>query len=255
MPRPEDYVIIDAHTHLYSHIYVFKGLSTAEFVALMDRLHITKAVTFTVEGFFEDGSKWNDYIAQEVAKHPDRLIGYGTVHPWYGDEALREMERCARELKLCGFKFHPWLQGFPANSEMCLTLIQKAAQLRLPVIFHTGTPPYTEPLQVANLAREVPEAQIILGHMGLADLWGEAIHAAKRHDNLWLETSGAPPLAVRKAVERLGAERILFGTDMPFGGVETAAHYLQGILSLDLPEADRRLILGENAARLHHLKL
>ena len=53
-------------------------------------------------------------------------------------------------------------------------------------MFHEGTPPYADTLQVANLAELYPEAKIILGHAGLYDSYRNAVSAAKRLPNIFL---------------------------------------------------------------------
>jgi aminocarboxymuconate-semialdehyde decarboxylase len=47
---------------------------------------------------------FNDHIAQCVAYHPDRFIGIGTVPMQDMDAAIKEMERCIKELKMPGLE-------------------------------------------------------------------------------------------------------------------------------------------------------
>ena len=59
----------------------------------------------------------------------------------------------------------------------------------------------------------LPTLNIILGHMGGYFHVDEAIDAAERHANLVLETSAMPyPVKIREAVERVGAERVLYAS-------------------------------------------
>jgi predicted TIM-barrel fold metal-dependent hydrolase len=122
------------------------------------------------------------------------------------------------ELGCRGFKLHPWWTSFPANSPAALAVARKGDELGVPFLIHSGTPPTSTPLQIAEMARVAPHATFILGHMGLPDLWKEALHAAARYPNILLETCGTPSLAIQVAVERLGPERVVYGSDMPFGG-------------------------------------
>ena len=57
-----------------------------------------------------------------------------------------------------------------------------------------------------------------MAHLGLPDLWWEAIATAKRHPNVYLETAGAHSLSIKRAVEILGPSKVLYGSDAPFGG-------------------------------------
>jgi predicted TIM-barrel fold metal-dependent hydrolase len=65
------------------------------------------------------------------------------------------------------------------------------------------------------LAREFPHTTIILGHMGLAPADDEAIQAAGKNDNLFLETSVGAYLIVKEALHRLGPSKIIFGSEFP----------------------------------------
>jgi predicted TIM-barrel fold metal-dependent hydrolase len=76
----------------------------------------------------------------------------------------------------------------------------------------------------------------------------EAIEAAERHPNLVLETSAMPyPAKIREAVDRIGAERVLYASDGPACSprIEVEKVRLAG-----LDPAAERLVLGENAAKL-----
>ena len=76
----------------------------------------------------------------------------------------------------------------------------------------------------------------------------EAIAVAERHPNLVLETSAMPyPAKIREAVERLGAERVLYASDGPVCSPRIEVEKVR-LAGLD-PDAER-LVLGENAARL-----
>ena len=101
-------------------------------------------------------------------------------------------------------------------SEPTLALIRHAALLGVPTLFHCGDEEFSLPLQIAEAAAAVPEAQIILGHMGGYFHVRDAIRVAKRHPNLILETSAMPyPRFIKEAVAAIGAERILFASDGP----------------------------------------
>ena len=64
--------------------------------------------------------------------------------------------------------------------------------------------------------RGLREANIILGHMGGYFHVEEAIEVATRLPNVYLETSAMPyPGMIRRAVDAVGAERVLFASDGP----------------------------------------
>jgi len=239
--------------HLFKSFGVIRGLPVEQVIGLMNETGINKAVAMTIQGLVVDlGERTNDEIAEAVAKFPNRLIGFATVNPWTGEEAVEEVKRAVTRLGLKGLKFHSWLQGFPAHSEILYPIFDLAAKLKIPATFHSGTPPYAQPLQIADLAEHYPDVPIILAHFGMADLWVTAIKAAKRLDNLYLETSGnviAP--ALEAAVREVGADRMIFGTDGPWGDISLE---ILKVRTLRTSDEDKELIFWKNIAGILNLK-
>ncbi|MFA5865056.1 MAG: amidohydrolase family protein [Phycisphaerae bacterium] len=161
--------------------------------------------------------KSNDALADLVRKFPGRLAGLATVEPGEMEDAAREVERCIQELGLIGIKLHPWLQAFSVTHPGLDLIMAAAGNLNVPVLFHDGTPPYATPCQIAWLARKHPRTKVIFGHCGLADLWPDAVAGARENPNIYLQPTGAPPMAIRAALNALGPGRLLFGSDGGFG--------------------------------------
>jgi predicted TIM-barrel fold metal-dependent hydrolase len=106
----------------------------------------------------------------------------------------------------------------------------------------------TTPLAIAPAAAACPEATIILGHMGGYFHVDEAIEVAEEQANLVLETSAMPyPAKIREAVERIGAERVLYASDGPVCSprIEVEKVRLAGLE----PEAEA-LVFAGNALRI-----
>jgi len=247
-------MILDAHCHLFERFEYLEGLSIDQMIATMDEANIGRAVLFTLAGLFKNYQRTNEEIAEQAARYPDRFIPFASVNPRDGDVALREMERAVKELGHRGIKLHPWNTSFLANSPCSLDVAKMGERLGVPFIIHSGTPPNSSPLQIAEMARSAPETTFILAHMGLPDLWKEALSAATRYPNILLETAGTPSLAIRVAVERLGAQRVVYGSDMPFGSKCNVFFQIQKIRDLGLPDNDLDLILGGNMERLLSVK-
>ena len=69
-------------------------------------------------------------------------------------------------------------------------------------------------------------------------------------DRVYTDTAVAALPEIKDFIRRFGTDRLLFGSDYPFG---TPAAELDKILSLNLPEAQTRAILGDNFRRLCRL--
>jgi hypothetical protein len=181
-----------------------------------------------------------------VAVHPDRFVGYAVANPWFGDRAVAELRR-AFGSGLKALFLHPPVQGFQLSDPLVDPLVEVAIEHGVPIYAHTGTPICAEPFQLAALARRFPQGRFIMGHMGYADFWYDAIPAGQSSDNIWLETSHIDPDLILNGLASLGAARFLFGSCAPYSSVKVE---LAKISTLPLDEHDRALVLGGNAGEL-----
>ena len=240
--------MIDFHVHQpRAGVY-----APAEFVAGMDSVGVDTSVVFTYEGLLRPSPAANDSLAGFVAAAPDRLVAFATVDP-RDPAAPGEVERCVREHGMRGVKLHPWLQGFSAHEPGLGDVCETAARLAVPVLFHDGTPPFSTPLQLADLARSHPEATIVLGHGGLHDLWREAVAAVTGTENVHLCMCGTPGYAMRAIVRHCPLDRLLFGTDAGLRAEPMPRYAALRIRQLDelgLDDGQRRAILDDNPRRL-----
>ena len=254
-------MIVDAHVHLmepqrgpsnYDYLKKTGGAwgevwDAARLVELLDACDFDKAVVFTGTGLHShvDYRFYNDNLAREIGEFPDRLIGFGCLDVKGDPKAAEEVSRCVEELGLVGIKFHPWLQAFPANSGLLRPVYEEASRYRCPILFHTGTPPYAQPAQVAEWAAEYPGVPFIMGHFGKL-VWLDAVRAAMKHPNVYLETSGAQVSDIETAVRLLGDRRIVFGTDLPIGGPAAGRWNVDKIKSVRIGDEAKERILGRN---------
>jgi uncharacterized protein len=240
--------MIDFHVH-----QPLAGTYGAEdYVAVMDDLGIDVSVVFTYEGLLHPSAAANDSLARFAGAAPHRLVAFATVDP-REPGAADEIQRCLDVHRMRGIKLHPWLQGFSAHEPGLDPICEVAAAAGVPVLFHDGTPPFSTPLQLAQLARRHPETTIVLGHGGLQDLWREAIAAVQTTTNVHLCMCGTPPYAMRAIVERCPLDRLLFGTDAglrPEPLHRYAVLRIRQLEALGLGAEELRAIVEENPRRL-----
>ena len=76
---------------------------------------------------------------------------------------------------------------------------------------------------------------------------------AKRCENFYLETCSTyrTPGVIEELVEKVGADRVLYGSDMP---LMDPRPQIGKIITADIPDGAKRLILGENAGRILKLE-
>ena len=181
----------------------------------MDKAGIDRAIVMTYTELPAVNPGALEYLAEQIRLYPDRLIGYVRLHPWY-PEAIDLLDRAFSEFGMRGVKLHPVGNLSHPAAEATLRVIRRAAEHRAPVLFHCGDEALTTPLEIALAAEAVPEASIILGHMGGYFHVEEAIEVAARLPNVYLETSAMPyPGMIRRAIDAVGAHRVLFASDGP----------------------------------------
>lgn len=213
----------------------------------MDEAGIDRAVVMTIVDAPEVNPDAIEMVAHACAAFPDRLWAFARIHPWYGTESLALLER-AFALGFKGLKLHPVSTIAHPGGADSIRLIRRAAEHGAPTLFHCGDEPMTTPLAVAKAAEAVPEATIVLGHMGGYFHVDEAIEVAERVPNVVLETSAMPyPHKIREAVSRIGPERVVYASDGPVCSPRIEVEKVR-LAGLD-PEAER-LVLGENALRI-----
>jgi uncharacterized protein len=207
---------IDTHVHLYDGGWPPEspgGLSNRQMLDLMDELEIEQVWISPVSGLIRDFQAFNDKLFEFTRIAPTRLRRFYVVNPVYLDQAVDELHRVANTMDADGLKLHPWLQAFSVTYPCLDRVVAVCVEHNLPILFHDGTPPYSDSLQIAGVAERFPKAKVILGHAGLYDGYRSAIAAARRHKNIYLCVCGPAVGDTRAMISALGPDRILFGSD------------------------------------------
>ncbi|HLG50954.1 MAG TPA: amidohydrolase family protein [Chloroflexota bacterium] len=193
----------------------------------------------------------NRWLVKALKGYEKRLIPCCSVNPNFGAEAVEEFRLAVTEWGMRGLKLMPPGFALSLSSPVMTPIMDLARELGQPVTIHTGNPP-GHPLQVAMLARKWPEVPIILDHMGYRDFSGDAIEAALLCPNIYLGTTlvTVEPGMIRRAVQVLGPERIVFGSNAPSAYPDLG---VENIRRLKLGQEAEDLILGENLRRIYRL--
>jgi uncharacterized protein len=241
-------MIIDFHTHV-DEAKLYGWIDPPEkLVPLLDDAGIVKAVCMTYVDYPGSNPDAVEYIAGAVDRFRERLIGFVRLNPNHQRQADDALRRAVTDYGFRGLKLHPTTTLAHPAAEPTVALLRRCGDLGVPVLFHCGDDPYTTPQAIAAAASQAPDTVVVMGHMGGYFHVDEAIAAAERVGNLVLETSAMPyPNKIGEAVSRIGAERVLFGSDGP--GCNPALE-VDKIRLAGLTPAAEALVLGDNAARL-----
>ena len=241
-------MIVDFHTHV-DEAEAFGWIDPPDkLVPLLDAAGIDRAACMTYVDLPGSNPAALEYLAEAVSRFPDRLIAFARLNPSYRREAEEALRRAVSELGFRGVKLHPTTTLAHPAHEPTVAQLQQAAELGIPALFHCGDDPYTTPQAIAAGARLAPETAVVLGPMGGDFHVDDALAMGERHPNLYLETSARPyPSKIAAAVERVGAERVMFGSDGP--GCNPRLE-VEKVRMLGLGRDAEGLVLGGNATRL-----
>lgn len=211
----------------------------------------------------EDYRGANTEISKSIRKHHEKFFGFCRVSPKFPG-AIEELERSITALGMHGVKLHPAMDNFYPDSPDYFQIYEKIVKLEVPVLFHTN-PPHGEwerssPARILKVAQSFPQMKIILAHILSApkeiklspkkasQYAKETISKAKDLPNVYLDTSQLKEKEkLEFAVEKLGANRILFGSDYKWGKMDET---IKVILDSNLSEHKKKLIFQENLQTL-----
>src|SRR5688572_13280562 len=155
--------------------------------------------------------KWpwatNEHVQRAIRRHPDFLIGFAYVDPAFDPPSAVDRWRDAG---FAGLKVIRPRRSYDDPSY--LPLYARAAELGMPVLFHTGMVTRTaddrerdvhsarmRPVALDYVARQVPDATLIGAHLG-HPWWDEAGETCRLNPNVYVDLTG-PPLRVLSSAE------------------------------------------------------
>lgn len=205
--------------------------------------------------FAGDAVAGNEETPADTAPFPE--LRYWTVlHPGQ-PETYAQADRMLADPRCAGIKLHPEAHGYPIR-EFGEQLFGFAAARKAVVLVHSGEQ-LSLPEDFALYADAYPEIRIILAHLGWSwngdySLQVQAIQRS-RQGNLYVDTSSSlsiVPNLLEWAVGEIGAQFILYGTDTPLYSTPMQRARID---KADLGDAEKKLILRDNAIRLLKLDI
>lgn len=240
-PAAEAIPLFDHHAHLFSpavrhwleqslHIPPLDPFSAAELIPIMSVDRVDRAAILSNAYFFarlgQAGAEQakavaaeNDWVAAEVARHPDRLIAFLGVNP-LADSALAEIDRCAASRRFVGLKLHLANSHVdlrdPAHVHELRRVFERANQLGLVIVIHMRTQrdDYSRAdaeIFIDQVLPGAPDVAIQIAHMAGWGGYDEATDAAL----------GA--FIDRLASDQLARDRLYFDVSAVVRGVKAGA--------------------------------
>jgi predicted TIM-barrel fold metal-dependent hydrolase len=218
-------------------------------------------------------------VAEAVAHHPHRLVGFFMHNPT-GLDSDAVLDRAFGTLRMGGVCLFPAMHGYRLDDAVVEPVFRSAAEHQGVVFVHCGVLTVGarkklglpsrfdlrlgDPLALAPMALTYPDVPVILPHFG-AGFFREALIAADQCQSIHFDTSSSNswikyhpgltlPEVFRTALAAVGPSRVIFGTDSSFfprGWQKQIYDAQQHILKmLGVSAADQAAILGGNFDRL-----
>jgi predicted TIM-barrel fold metal-dependent hydrolase len=254
--------VVDGHCHVWPDSVAARALAApsrdlkrfgdgtvSSLLEAMDAGGIDRAVCLGVANTADRVEAANRF----AGSLPDRLIGFGSVHP---DLPLEENLESLRRYGLRGVKVHPLFQGYALDDARLVELLD-AMQGQYVVVVHVGLggqgSERCTPLMFRELALALPRLGLVACHFGGYHQLDEAAELVVGLPNVHLDTSWPPGVGsldrvrVREVMERHGPERVCFASDWPMADPGADAAEIRGLgFSEDVTDG----VLGGNLLRL-----
>src|SRR3569833_1664698 len=204
----------------------------------------------------------NDGLIALATAHP-KLLPIATVHPYDGAAAVAELERVAARGVIV-LMLLPLTQMFDAADPRVLTLVERAGQLGVIVLFDNASIVPDDCEKLFNLALAAPKTKFIFAHLGgLNFRFWNILKAARTAqglfgDNIYFDISATAVIVADSPIQaefvwtirNVGVDHVLLGSDYPQYSLEQNE---KALARIGLEESEQAKIRFENAQRLFGL--
>jgi predicted TIM-barrel fold metal-dependent hydrolase len=143
--------------------------------------------------------------------------------------------------------------------------MEKAQEYAALVVVHSDHSIRNHPYVIGDIANSFPKVKTVILHMGGGTCFDSellSVKVAEKNPNIYLETCYSNPYAIKMAVERIGADRVMFGSDSSNDGYgsryDRPGDYMDLMLDavrvIGLPKRQEEAVLGGTAAKLLGVK-
>ncbi len=213
-------------------------------VRFLDKVGVAGGVLMSIKSILSKDAagcaEGNRQVARMMDRWPGRFAGAINVSPVWLDEALVEMHDCREQL---GFAFLGecvgYLSGYSYDTPQFDAILAEAEKLDLVVNIHC------DPAEMDRMAAAHPKLTFILPHFGDKAGFTPLLDMLERRPNVCFDICGSQYVRlgfVEGMVKRIGARRMIFGSDLPICDPATV---IARVLSADITDDDKRQILGK----------
>ena len=248
--------IIDIHAHDGSfphgepNLYDYLGETMEQFNADLDKDDVSHCfITSTTALLDADVIKGNQATFYD-SNTDSRLFAYIYYNPCNVNLSLTEIEKYKNHHKFIGFKSRPSVHRIPIDHIAYEPLLEASVITKQPILLHCFNIADVKP--VLNVAKKYPSANIIMVH-ACNNEYVFACLSAKPYSNIFFEpvTSTHFPDKIRKMIDIVGHERLMFGSDY---GLLSRKRVISTYEEAKLSSVEYEAIFRTNAERVFNIK-
>jgi predicted TIM-barrel fold metal-dependent hydrolase len=206
---------------------------------------ITKIV-ISITGAAKQIDEGNTHVFSLAKDYPDRIIQFYWVKLSQSN-ALEKLERHFAEYKFKGIKLHQCWESFKVGSENFHKVADWASSTNLPIFLHLFSK--KQATQLSQYIKTHSKTTFIIAHLFGLERY---IKADVNSNNVFFEISTPQLVSIKrlnKALKHFGANRILLGSDIPYG-LNNLELNIERVRNLNITNEDKNLILGDNMRKL-----
>jgi uncharacterized protein len=209
--------------------------------------------SYRAPGGLADIRAINDGLLAYAALSPRFAATFGTLDSRHGEPNFAEVERLAG-LGMRGLSWHHRMQGLPMDHPVMFGIAERMAASGMVFLAHCyAQGDFEAPWRMRRLAQRIPEMQFVaLDAMTSPENLDQLLGLAEDCGNVTIDLTSSlcGPRGVRRAVERVGAERLVFGSNFYSMSRVARISALDVAEEAGLGEAELEAILGGNARRV-----
>lgn len=214
--------------------------------------NVDRVIVFGMRAFHSGIVCPNEYIADYVQQHPEKIIGFASVDPIV-DHVRAILEQAFDVLKLSGLKLGPIYQNIHPTDHRMMEIYEFCEARRIPILIHQGTTfprkaplKFSFPVLLEDVALKFPELKMVIAHLGHP--WIEdTLVLIRKQPHFYADISALHYRpwqfynALILAKEYRVLDKLLFGSDFPFTTADATIDALRNF---------NKMVDGTNLPRL-----